>query len=151
MLIVPILFAFSGCNSGISDKDIKYLQSHEVRSLIVRAEATQNQEFVALIDPRASAKFNAAHLPGARNLKLPNLARGVRSDFDLARYTWIIVYGDNPGDPQARGMAKRLLSNQYAGVRLFAGGVEEWREMGWSLESSPTPEADSTESATTSP
>ena len=118
---------------------------------MVRADASQNPELLALIDPRASAKFDAAHLPGARNLKLPNLARGVRSDFDLARHTWIVVYGDNPGDPQARGMAKRLLSNQYAGVRLFAGGVEEWREMGWSLDSAPAPDAESTGAATTSP
>lgn len=142
--ILPILAlpaiavsALSGCNRGVSERDIRTVSAIEVRTLRVEAERNPDRRLVALIDARASRHYEAAHIPGAMNAQTPDFPEGAPLDPDLAAHEHIIVYGRNPGDASARALTKRLLFNGYRGVRLFAGGLDEWAAKGWAVAAAP--------------
>jgi 3-mercaptopyruvate sulfurtransferase SseA len=132
-----------GCAEDITDADIKPVAVAEVRALTLRQAERPESTLIVLIDPRAGARFNAGHLPGARNLKLPQVPPKSGPDPVIAAYDHIVVYGTDPGNAAAQAMTKRLLSVGYRHVRMFAGGVREWVERGYALETSPgtAPEA----------
>ncbi len=128
----------AGCETSTSDKDIRNISVSELRDLARRADAGQKNLYL-LIDPRSSAAFAAGRIPGAINMQLPQVdpRRGV--DPALDRYENLVVYGNNPASAPARGMTKRLLSVGYDGVRLLAGGLEEWESLGYPVDRDPAP------------
>jgi 3-mercaptopyruvate sulfurtransferase SseA len=145
--IIPLLAAAAalvatgGC-SEISDADIKQVKISEVRTLTLRQAEKPESRLVVFIDPRAKARYDIAHLPGARNLKLPQVAEKSGIDPAIAAYDHIIVYGTDPGNAAASAMTKRMMSVGYDHVRLFAGGITEWVQAGYAVESTPTPAPD---------
>lgn len=128
-----------GCAEHITDSDIKLVPVAEVRKLTLRQAEKPQDKILVLIDPRAGARFDAAHLPGARNLKLPQMPERSSRDPSIAVYEHIIVYGTDPGSAAARAMTKRMISVGYKGVRMFAGGTSEWKAQGYPLEVTPPP------------
>jgi len=124
----------AGCQGRITDADIRNVEITEVRALTLRQERSPDERFVAIIDARSSARFADGHIPGARNLHLPDLPARGRKDPELSRYRHILVYGENPATPSARGMTKRLMTFGYKGVRMFGGGMSAWREAGYPIE-----------------
>ncbi len=145
--IIPLLLAAAGLSvpsgcTDISDADIKQVKISEVRTLTLRQAEKPDSHQIILIDPRAKARYDIAHLPGARNLKLPQVAEKSGTDPTIAAYDHIIVYGTDPGSAAARAMTKRLMSVGYDHVRLFAGGVNEWVQAGYAVESAPVPAQD---------
>lgn len=96
-----------------------------------------NDDHLLLIDPRPARKFREAHLPGAANIELAQIRDDAEQDPAIARHDNLVVYGDNPGDSSARAMTLRLMRAGYDDVRLFAGGVDEWRTRGLPLEGEP--------------
>lgn len=123
-----------GCQTRITDADIRNVELTEVRALTLQQERSPQQRIVTLIDARSSARYASGHIPGARNIHLPDLPRRGRKDPQLDSYRHIIVYGENPATPSARGMTKRLMSFGYDGVRMFGGGMSEWRQAGYPVE-----------------
>lgn len=119
-----------GCETSTSDKSIVLVDAGEVKALL--AQAARGQASLLVIDPRTSARFGEGRLPGARRMKLPGIAAG--NDPAIAAYPVLLVYGDNPADPLAKAMTKRLLQLRYSGVRFYAGGFEEWRRLGNPIE-----------------
>ncbi|MCG3122898.1 MAG: hypothetical protein GIKADHBN_01302 [Phycisphaerales bacterium] len=119
-----------GCD--ISDKDVELVTVSEVRELQQKAE--KDPKVLLLVDPRSEAAYARAHLPGAIRMELrPDMEeRGI--DPRVAGHKNIIVYGDNPASSVAKGMTKRLMKVGYDDVRLFAGGLEEWRLMQYPVE-----------------
>ena len=99
----------------------------------------EDPEYAILIDPRAPKFFAAGHLPGAVNLRLPDVREDDDKDAGLEKYDRLIVYGDNPGTPVAQAMFKRLLAVGYGGVRFYAQGLEEWTRSGGRVETSELP------------
>ncbi|MBK7404723.1 MAG: rhodanese-like domain-containing protein [Phycisphaerales bacterium] len=131
-----------GCEASTSEKDIKegvLASIADVRELIDKREGGETNA-VLLIDPRAPKYFAAGHLPGARNLRMPTFPEDAERDPDIQKYQRLVVYGDNPGSAVARGMFKRLLAVGYGGLKFYAGGLDEWRENGFEVETSPAPE-----------
>lgn len=120
-----------GCQSRVTDADIRNVELTEVRALALRQERAPEDRILMLIDARSSARFADGHIPGARNVHLPDLPSRGRKDPALDSYRHIIVYGENPATPSARGMTKRLMSFGYSGVRMFGGGMSEWRQAGY--------------------
>lgn len=106
----------------------------EVRALTLQQERSPQERIVTLIDARSTARYQSGHIPGARNVHLPDLPRRGRKDPELASYKHIIVYGENPATPSALGMTKRLMSFGYDGVRMFGGGMSEWRQAGYPVQ-----------------
>jgi 3-mercaptopyruvate sulfurtransferase SseA len=139
-LAILVLTGLTGCNNEITDADIRNIDIGEVRALTLRQAAEPDARLIVLIDPRAQARYDAAHLPGARNIKLPQVPEKTSIDPSISAFKHVIVYGTDPGNAAARAMTKRLMHVGYKGVRLFAGGVSEWIETGYAVESAPVPE-----------
>jgi len=129
-----------GCNQSTTDKDIKSVSVAEVRRWLTEAETGGKGKLVVLVDPRPVRDYQAAHIPGARNVLLSNLPPGGRIDRGLAAFDNIVVYGEDPGSATARGMTKRLIGNGYDGVRWMPGGLQEWVDLGGEVEGAGKPE-----------
>ncbi len=130
--VVGLAGVLGGCDKSISDKDIQPISLTELRALT----QSDRPNMVLLIDPRSPAAFARGHLPGARNLSLEAIDDRFGTTPELERYSNLVVYGDDPGTGVGRAMAKRLMSVGYKSVRLFFGGVSEWRRAGLELETS---------------
>jgi rhodanese-related sulfurtransferase len=121
-----------GCERKTRDTDIKLISLAEMKSLMDRDPQGQRGQIV-LVDPRPVAAYEAGHIPGARNIQLPQIDPKGSGDPSLNRSRNIVVYGEDPGSAVARGMTKRLMAVGHRGVRLYAGGVREWRGRGYEL------------------
>ena len=123
-----------GCSGEVSDRDLQTIELAEARRLY----ASQSTRFV---DPRPAEEFAKGHIKGALNVK-PVQVTEVKTDMEpsIARAKTVVVYGDNPGTGIARVIAKRLMVAGHKGVRLYAGGLEEWRANGLPVEGSPPKE-----------
>jgi len=131
--VVLVGGAIGGCE-GISDKDIEFATLKDVRSL--RDSAAKDPKAMLLIDARAPRHFVAGHIPGAVNYQLPEFDERSSRRATIEAYDELIVYGDNPGTPESKGLTKRLMELGYSDVRLFAGGLMEWKDAGLPVEQS---------------
>lgn len=125
-----------GCATRTTDRDIVYAPIGEVRQLVQQRDEGERRA-VLLVDPRARSSYERARLPGARHLQLTDVPLNRGRDPAIEAHRQIIVYGDNPGSATARGMVKRMIALGYRNVRMFAGGVEEWRSRGLPIEEGP--------------
>jgi rhodanese-related sulfurtransferase len=142
-----VLPGLTGCQQGTSEKDINegvVLSLADVRDAIDRRDGGE-PERALMIDPRAPKYFDAGHLPGAVNLRLPDVREEDPKDPDLQRFSRLIVYGENPGTAVARAMFKRLHAIGYGGVKFYAGGLDEWARSGGQIEVSTPPEPETQE------
>jgi rhodanese-related sulfurtransferase len=140
-LSVTTCLPLAGCEKGTSEKDINkkvLLTLADVREAIGRRDGGE-PDHALLIDPRAPKYYAQGHLPGAVNLRLPDVREDDDKDPELERYSRLIVYGDNPGTAVAKAMFKRLLAAGYDRVKYFSGGLDEWTRSGGTLETSELP------------
>jgi rhodanese-related sulfurtransferase len=129
-----------GCERKTRDTDIKIISLAEMKTLLDQDPRGERGQIV-LVDPRPAASFEAGHIPGARNVQLPQIDTKGSGDPSLSRFRNIVVYGEDPGSAVARGMTKRLMAVGHRGVRLYAGGMREWRSRGYDVQrvERPTP------------
>lgn len=120
---------FAGCEKSTTDKDIETVSIADLKRLSSSAAKPGNESRVVILDPRSATDYAAGHIPGAVNLQLPDLMQG-RTDSRLLGYETIIVYGDDPASPTARGLTKRLMSNGHKDVKLLEGGLKAWLRQG---------------------
>lgn len=132
------VFALVSCGPNVSDRDIKVVSLEQVRTYHVLQRADQRASIMVMIDPRASREYREAHIPGARNIHLPDFRRGEPRDPELEAFVHIVVYGQHAGDYFAPGVTKRLLELGYKGVVFFAGGLDEWARL-YNVETSEEP------------
>lgn len=127
ILGLGVLVASSGCETKVTDKDIKYISAGELRQMIdVRDSGKADHLF--LIDPRSAREFGEGHIRGAENITIDRVI-GEKSPrnppFD--KYGTIVVYGNDPGSAPAKGMAKRIMSlGHKKKTKMYAGGMKEW-------------------------
>lgn len=129
----------SGCEPKITDEDIAAISLPELRRLMDRQSAAADGQLLLLIDPRSPARYAEGHLPGAMNMQITAVPLDAGRDPAIEAYRHKVVYGDDPTSAAARAMAKRLLDARYRGVRMFMGGLREWREAGLPIEQTPQP------------
>ncbi len=133
MLAASILIA-GGCGAPkTSDKDLTIIDLGELTAMM--DSAGRHPDRLVLVDPRPVEDYAAGHIPGAVSLRLPDVGEDVRRPPVLDGRKTIVVYGQDPGSAVAKGMAKKLISLKYKGVRLFAGGLRAWRAAGMGIES----------------
>jgi 3-mercaptopyruvate sulfurtransferase SseA len=137
-ILLAALAAVGGCEKSTRDKDIELISVGEVRELQERVERG-DRNLMVLIDPRPAKHYVAGHIPGAINLTLPQVPRDGGTVGELERYQHLVVYGNDPASAQAMGMAKRLRDTDHSGVRLFAGGLLDWRRLGYPVEPATPP------------
>lgn len=147
LLILGVMAcAMGGCmKSNISDKKIQFVDLPRAVELY---EQQQREDDTALfIDARRPDRFAEGHIPGARNMRTPDVDLRYGTDPALERYKHLIVYGENPGTATVNAMAKRLIEVGYNGfvkkrVKVFQGGWEEWEITGLPVESDSPDEAE---------
>lgn len=123
------------CETNITDKDIKPIELAELRAMV--NERAKNPDRVVLIDPRSRKRFEAERLPGAINLRLPDLNKVRKRDPKLEEFSTLVVYDADRSAILARSVTKKLLELEYDEVRLFFGGIREWKAAGLETESTP--------------
>jgi rhodanese-related sulfurtransferase len=98
----------------------------------------RGDEFV-LMNALAPMVYAHSHLPGAINMppSAVDPTRLAKRVPDLA--TEIVVYCSNPDCDDSVVTAKRLEALGYTNVRHYAGGKDEWRAAGLSLERAGKP------------
>jgi rhodanese-related sulfurtransferase len=128
----------ASCGPTVSDRNIKMISLEQVRTYHVRQR--EDDRIMVLIDPRASSDYQRAHIPGARNMHLPDFKRGEPRNPELEAFRHIVVYGQHAGDYFAPGVTKRLLELGYDGVVFYAGGLDEWARL-YNVESSVVSES----------
>lgn len=132
-IVLGLAMAMSaGCQNKVTDKDIKYFDTIEVRRLL-----DERPDSILLIDARAPDDFAEAHLPGARNILLSDMPRDSERDPEIASYKLLVVYGQDPASGLAKALTKRLKDLGYTGIRMYFGGIAEWIASGYDVESSP--------------
>jgi len=124
----------AGCDRGITDADIDNVTLTELRLLWLEQQEKADEPLLLLIDPRRRDAFEGARLPGAVHVTLPDLALQSEADSSVNAYDRIVVYAEGPGAVSGRAMTKRLLVLGYDQTRLFGGGVVEWAEAGFPIE-----------------
>lgn len=131
LVCVAVGAGLSGCNRDVTDKDIRLVSIAEVRQW-QRVEERGERSPMFLVDPRSERLFNAGHITGAQNVRLEMVEEDGDRDPRIESRDHIIVYGNDPGSAVARAMTKRLIAAGYGRgkVRLFAGGLDEWRRNG---------------------
>jgi rhodanese-related sulfurtransferase len=127
---ISLLFA---CNASTSDKDVKLISLPQARQEMLRSADAKSTSLL-IIDPRPQAKWQAGHLPGARNITLAEIAPGKQGLSDARTAEMVIVYADDPGSPLGIGTAKRLVQLGVDNVNLLEGGLLGWRLSGGKLE-----------------
>lgn len=140
LLILGILScAMGGClKSNISDKKISYIDLPRAVELFEQQKL--ENDTALFIDARKPERFAEGHIPGARNMRTPDVDLRYGTDPAIERYKNLIVYGENPGTATVNAMAKRLIEVGYNGfvkkrVKVFRGGWEEWEITGLPVES----------------
>lgn len=139
MKYVALLAALllSACTTNINDTDVE----KEALSLSqVQKMTAANDTSTLLIDARTPQDYNAGHIPGAVNVTVAQIS-GVDGDIDprIARYSKLIVYGNDPGSIPAMALGKRLIASGYKGVRYYPEGMMGWKAAGLPIETKTPP------------
>lgn len=104
----------------------------------LRAKLEREDDFV-LVDALAPMVYAHSHLPGAINMP-PSAVDPTRLAKRIPdRNTEIVVYCSSPDCDDSVVTAQQLKALGYANVRHYAGGKDEWRELGFPLERAGKP------------
>lgn len=101
---------------------------------IDEVEAALAGDAVVVIDAQGSGGYEAAHMAGATNLGLEDVAgqaRDLIADLDQP----VIVYCTNHACLGAEFVGTQLVDAGYSNVRRLPGGIEEWAGAGQPVES----------------
>jgi len=115
-----------GCATTVTDDTVIRLTAQDVARRV-------DGGGTLLLDTRPPERYREGHLPGARNVRLPDVRVGEKTPA-LQGYGSLIVYGENPGSADALAMAKRLIRAGHDDVRLLDGGYAAWRRAGLPVE-----------------
>ena len=138
MGLILACMTLTGCSkSNISDRKIDYIN---LTSAVDIFEKQQRESDTALfIDTRKPERFAQGHIPGAKNMRTPDIDLRYGADPELTKYKSLIIYGENPGQATTHAMAKRMIEAGYNGfgkhrVKVFLGGWVEWEITGLDIE-----------------
>jgi rhodanese-related sulfurtransferase len=77
--------------------------------------------------------FKGEMIPGSRHVALDRIGREIH-DSKLSKDSEIVVYCAGPKCPQSAMAAQKLSDLGFTNVRAYEGGLEEWKNAGYSIE-----------------
>ena len=77
--------------------------------------------------------FSGEMIPGSRRVALDRIGRETHEQ-DLSKEAEIVVYCAGPHCPQSASAAQKLADFGFTNVRAYEGGLEEWKNAGYSIE-----------------
>jgi len=125
-LAASLVLGMGGCQNNVDDTDIKYITSGDVKQML-ETRATK-PDHVLLVDPRSAREFAEGHIAGAEHITIDRVSeeKSPRNP-PFGRYTHIVVYGNDPASPPAKGMAKRIMGLGFKkNTRMYQGGMQDW-------------------------
>lgn len=88
-----------------------------------------------IIDARVEDLYRDAHIPGAISLPMADMDPEVESlKRNIAPDRTLIVYCSGYGCPDSFDLGVRLLEEGFRDVRVYEGGLPEWRDHGLPIE-----------------
>jgi rhodanese-related sulfurtransferase len=110
----------------------------EITAGELQQKLARRDDFV-LVDALAPMIYAHSHLPGAINMppSTVDTIRCARRMPDLA--TEIVVYCSNPNCDDSVVTGQKLRELGYTNVRHYAGGKDEWKQLGLPLERAGKP------------
>jgi rhodanese-related sulfurtransferase len=110
----------------------------EITADELKQKLDRGDEFV-LIDALAPMVYAHSHLPRAINMP-PAAVEATRCSKRMPNLdTEIVVYCANSNCEDSTATGRRLQGLGYRNVRHYAGGKDEWRELGMPLERAGKP------------
>jgi hypothetical protein len=100
----------------IVQTEVDHVSPEELADWII-----QGRTDFRLIDLRSEKEFGEYHIPRAENVQL-----AARSEYGLLRNEKIILYSE--GGIHSAQAWLLLRANQYRGVYMLRGGLEEWKD-----------------------
>lgn len=94
----------------------------------LKEKLDRNDDFKLVMTFHEGA-FRAKHIPGSINVYSEESAKGVIEPSDE-----IVIYCVNKGCVASISTYRKLSEQGFTNLRRFAGGLEEWDEMGFPLE-----------------
>ena len=82
--------------------------------------------------------FTGEMIPGSRRVPVDRVGRELAATH-LPKDTAIVVYCSGPTCPNSRQAAEKLVAYGYTNVRLFEGGLEEWKAAGHAVDTLGAP------------
>lgn len=98
----------------------------------------ESGEPLVLVDALPPMSYAHSHLPGAINLPPERVDESAVKRIH-GKNAEIVVYCANPECESSIETAQQLLALGYANVRHYAGGKDEWRDLGLPLERAGKP------------
>lgn len=77
--------------------------------------------------------FSGEMIPGSRHVALDRIGREIH-DSNLSKEWEVIVYCGGPKCPQSVMAAQKLTDFGFTNVRAYEGGLEEWKNAGYSVK-----------------
>ena len=77
--------------------------------------------------------FSGEMIPGSRRVALDHIGHEIH-DSGLSKELEVIVYCAGPKCPQSAMAAQKLKGFGFTSVRAYEGGLEEWKDAGYSIE-----------------
>ena len=95
-----------------------------------RLEQSKSLEFWNVL---TDEYFNGEMILGSRRVALNRIGRELH-DSNLSKESEIVVYCAGPKCPQSAMAAQKLSDFGFTNVRAYEGGLEEWKNAGYSVE-----------------
>ena len=108
-------------------KNINTISTEDLKQ---RLEQSNSLEFWNVL---TDEYFSGEMIPGSRRVALDRIGREIH-DSNLSKESEIIVYCAGPKCPQSAMAAQKLTDLGFANVRAYEGGLEEWKNTGYSVE-----------------
>lgn len=99
---------------------VSYITLAEAESLFALGQAV-------FVDTRSEESYRQGHIVGAVNIPFEAFDPGVLENIPLPYDNPIVVYCDGSECQSSTNLAKHLAEKDYADIRVFFGGWEEWK------------------------
>jgi rhodanese-related sulfurtransferase len=113
--------------SSKTEVDVPTISTEELHKKL------QNQSGFEFWNVLTDQYFKGENISGSRRVPLDKVGSEVR-EAGIPQNTEIVVYCAGPECPQSKFAAEKLIKLGYDNVRAYEGGLQEWKQAGFTVE-----------------